>query len=63
MEDAAQMAALQIHVEFGPGLADNPEAFEGGLERFVTTQVHLRSHYIQDSGGQQEHECSLEGQQ
>ena len=39
MEDAAQMAALQMHAEFGSTLQDAPEAFEAALERFITTQV------------------------
>jgi hypothetical protein len=39
MEDAAQMAALQIHAEFGPTLLNDAEAMEGAIERFVTKQV------------------------
>uniref|UniRef100_A0A383VU44 Kinesin motor domain-containing protein n=1 Tax=Tetradesmus obliquus TaxID=3088 RepID=A0A383VU44_TETOB len=38
-EDAAQMAALQLHAEHGPGLDLDPEAFMAGIERFVTRQV------------------------
>lgn len=37
---AVQMAALQIHAEYGPGLdAEGPDAFSAALERFVTRQV------------------------
>jgi FERM central domain len=43
MEDAAQMAALQIHAEFGPTLLNNAEAMEGAIERFVTKQVSWAS--------------------
>eukprot|EP00878_Enallax_costatus_P046449 GHUV01056457.1.p1 GENE.GHUV01056457.1~~GHUV01056457.1.p1 ORF type:complete len:126 (-),score=19.16 GHUV01056457.1:543-920(-) len=38
-EDAAQMAALQIHAEHGPGLDQDPDCFMAGIERFVTRQV------------------------
>lgn len=46
MEDAAQMAALQIHAEFGPTLLDleTPDAFEAAIERFITKQV--RVHFV-----------------
>ncbi len=42
MEDAAQMAALQTHAEFGPTLLDNADALEGAIERFITKQVRSR---------------------
>jgi hypothetical protein len=36
----AQLAALQVQAEFGPGLdLEDPEAFNAALERFVTRQV------------------------
>lgn len=38
-DDAAQMAALQLQAELGPGLADNPETFMTQVEQFVTKQV------------------------
>ncbi|KAF8058864.1 KIN14I [Scenedesmus sp. PABB004] len=38
-EDAAQMAALQIHAEHGPGLEADPDALLAGVERYVTRQV------------------------
>lgn len=41
MEDAAQMAALQIHAEYGPTLLDNAEGMEAAIERFITNQVAL----------------------
>lgn len=41
MEDAAQMAALQVHAEFGPTLLNNAEAMESAIERFVTKQVPI----------------------
>lgn len=35
-----QMAALQVHAEYGPGLdAEDPEGFSAALERFITRQV------------------------
>jgi hypothetical protein len=35
-----QMAALQVHAEYGPGLdSDDPEDFNAALERFITRQV------------------------
>eukprot|EP00775_Hariotina_reticulata_P011897 gene11897-12041_t len=40
-EDAAQIAALQMHAEYGPGLDYDPEAFMAGIERFVTRQVFM----------------------
>lgn len=39
MEDAAQMAALQTHAEYGPTLLDNADAMEAAIERFITKQV------------------------
>ena len=39
MEDAAQMAALQTHAEFGPTLLDDLEGLEGAIERFITKQA------------------------
>ncbi len=39
MEDAAQMAALQTHAEYGPTLLDDLEGLEGAIERFITKQV------------------------
>lgn len=36
----AQMAALQVHAEYGPGLdMEDPEGFAAALERFITRQV------------------------
>lgn len=36
----AQMAALQVHAEYGPGLdTEDPEGFAAALERFITRQV------------------------
>lgn len=35
-----QMASLQVHAEYGPGLdAEDPEGFSAALERFITRQV------------------------
>jgi hypothetical protein len=35
-----QMAALQVHAEYGPGLdSEDPEGFSAALERFITRQV------------------------
>jgi hypothetical protein len=36
-----QIAALQMHAEYGPGLEYDPEAFMAGIERFVTRQVFM----------------------
>jgi hypothetical protein len=35
-----QMAALQVHAEYGHGLdSEDPEGFTAALERFITRQV------------------------
>jgi hypothetical protein len=52
-EDAAQMAALQLQAEHGPGLDAEPELFLEEMEGFVTRQVFMtrpREEWRQDVG-------------
>ena len=38
-EDAAQMCALQIQADCGPGLLNYPDTFEAALEKYIIRQV------------------------
>lgn len=39
IEDASQMAALQIHAEFGATLLGDEDGFESAIEQFITNEV------------------------